>query len=718
MHSKHNPPSHRRPVPLLSKLSNHTAKMKAFTGPAVVELPAASNRRQPVRQTRTNSTKMASNAQPQGGALVQLTDVERNANPGFYPAIQHFTDAIAALPKEMIRHYTMLKEVDAKIYGPEALLGELITQALKAPPPPRTKPSIPKASRSTKQSAIPASGGPSTAADSADASRLEISTRPETQEEADAIDWARRKHFHSIRQTMADMLVTLDEKNHVLNTALDGLDKQMKRCNSSYPYIEDEISEEARYGSLTHWAYTEKTAEKKGIMAGERTRRAANAAAANAAAQEAEGAAMRSEQRREALAAKKNRNHNLDSDFDDGRATSKKTQAGSKGRKAADVALGNSLGLGIASGVPPSKRRKVEKLVGSSLGPERAMATVFGSSRGGAGSPRDLSVNDAPGKRKGRGGLTLNGNGRRRSGFTSCGVNPLLTECNYRANTNASAANSPSLASSPVVGTFSAAKDRQGRSPAPHPLQRMPSSRARQNSSNSVLQLPRNRSSSTNHHKATNGHGLYGTTADIEKVSSLTGRSTGDVKSNMRETGNARGEHLIEDIGTGDGAAELRGGLVVGSRNTDRALKREESVNGNGRTRPPSISISTRKGNGKQPSKTATPIIASFTEPQRTRAPREIPQKRSHKKGAGLAAQIIAANQAHEDEASSIQGDDDEDLDEERYCYCNGVSYGEMVGCDGDECQREWFHLHCVGLAKAPARNGMSQAFQTSVVFR
>ena len=206
---------------------------------------------------------------------------------------------------------------------------------------------------------------------------------------------------------------------------------------------------------------------------------------------------------------------------------------------------------------------------------------------------------------------------------------------------------------------------------------------------------------------------MYGTTADVEKVSSLTGRSAGDIKSNMKETSNGKGEHLIEDAGTGDGPADLRGGIVVGSRSSDRALKREESVNGNGRTRPPSISVSTRGGNGKQPSKTATPISASFTEPQRTRAPREIPLKRSHKKGAGLAAQLAAQSAAHEEEVSSIQGDDDEDGDEPRYCYCNEVSYGEMVGCDGDECQKEWFHLSCVGLARAPAKNGtLLESFQ------
>jgi hypothetical protein len=28
--------------------------------------------------------------------------------------------------------------------------------------------------------------------------------------------------------------------------------------------------------------------------------------------------------------------------------------------------------------------------------------------------------------------------------------------------------------------------------------------------------------------------------------------------------------------------------------------------------------------------------------------------------------------------------------DEKRYCYCNQVSYGEMVACDRDGCDKEW----------------------------
>ncbi|AMD21541.1 HFL315Cp [Eremothecium sinecaudum] len=36
------------------------------------------------------------------------------------------------------------------------------------------------------------------------------------------------------------------------------------------------------------------------------------------------------------------------------------------------------------------------------------------------------------------------------------------------------------------------------------------------------------------------------------------------------------------------------------------------------------------------------------------------------------------------------------------YCYCNQIAYGEMVGCDGENCQLEWFHLPCINLETLP----------------
>ncbi|KAH8548577.1 hypothetical protein BGW37DRAFT_506727 [Umbelopsis sp. PMI_123] len=42
------------------------------------------------------------------------------------------------------------------------------------------------------------------------------------------------------------------------------------------------------------------------------------------------------------------------------------------------------------------------------------------------------------------------------------------------------------------------------------------------------------------------------------------------------------------------------------------------------------------------------------------------------------------------------------DPNEPVYCFCRQVSYGEMVACDNDECEIEWFHLPCVKLTSVP----------------
>lgn len=62
------------------------------------------------------------------------------------------------------------------------------------------------------------------------------------------------------------------------------------------------------------------------------------------------------------------------------------------------------------------------------------------------------------------------------------------------------------------------------------------------------------------------------------------------------------------------------------------------------------------------------------------------------------------------------------DPDEPRYCLCNRVSFGTMIGCEnvdvssnledkgrdcaneGVQCEKEWFHLECVGLSEIPPR--------------
>lgn len=43
-----------------------------------------------------------------------------------------------------------------------------------------------------------------------------------------------------------------------------------------------------------------------------------------------------------------------------------------------------------------------------------------------------------------------------------------------------------------------------------------------------------------------------------------------------------------------------------------------------------------------------------------------------------------------------------EEEPEEKYCFCNNVSYGAMIACDNDNCPLEWFHYGCVGMNKPP----------------
>jgi len=42
------------------------------------------------------------------------------------------------------------------------------------------------------------------------------------------------------------------------------------------------------------------------------------------------------------------------------------------------------------------------------------------------------------------------------------------------------------------------------------------------------------------------------------------------------------------------------------------------------------------------------------------------------------------------------------DPNEPTYCLCQQVSYGEMIGCDNQDCPIEWFHFGCMGLQSKP----------------
>ncbi|GFR83931.1 inhibitor of growth protein [Elysia marginata] len=107
--------------------------------------------------------------------------------------------------------------------------------------------------------------------------------------------------------------------------------------------------------------------------------------------------------------------------------------------------------------------------------------------------------------------------------------------------------------------------------------------------------------------------------------------------------------------------------------------------------------------------------------------PEPVPRSQRTKKQTSKAAALMAAQQQQaaaaaaaaaaqaqpstaqvaggelDDMSGDIQVDEwNADPNEPRYCLCNQVSYGEMVGCDNNDCPIEWFHYGCVGLTQAP----------------
>lgn len=64
-------------------------------------------------------------------------------------------------------------------------------------------------------------------------------------------------------------------------------------------------------------------------------------------------------------------------------------------------------------------------------------------------------------------------------------------------------------------------------------------------------------------------------------------------------------------------------------------------------------------------------------------------------------AEVDSDTQKYNEELFS-GGADNEEEDKTLYCFCQSVSYGEMVACDGPHCKYEWFHYACVNLKEPP----------------
>lgn len=367
-------------------------------------------RSQPVRQARTNPSRGTAPIGRSGAGRDSIVGGDQPID--IFPAITHFADCVTALPKELVRHFTLLKEVDAKLFAPEEQLFRLVAAAANAPlPEPRTN--------NEASSGIAPASAPMSTQNSSSGITISNAVQPmpsidESHKDLvfDPSNLPRRHLFRQTAVKIQEMLVSLEEKNHVISTANEALQAQLARIEDVWPHLENEFSDEAKWGSNTHWAYPENRLARSHV---DRTRRDGAAAISAAAQALAEEAAARSDARKQAVQAKKNsRNHNnhvnnhahhdSEADDHDGKHKAESIKKTAKPRKTAETA---NVGLGISTaspnnGNPPQKRRKVEKTTNGAAPTERAMSTVFGTTapKPKTASPRATPAPEAPKKRK------------------------------------------------------------------------------------------------------------------------------------------------------------------------------------------------------------------------------------------------------------------------------------------------------------------------------
>ncbi|KAG4265438.1 hypothetical protein FPRO04_00280 [Fusarium proliferatum] len=664
--------------------------MKSAKAPATEN--SSHRRSQPVRQTRTNPPRSIANLGRSGGAgRDSIGGAEQPID--IFPAITHFADAITALPKELVRHFTLLKEVDAKLFTPEDQLFRLVEAAINAPVS-EARPNNEAFSANAPGSA-PMSAQNSSSGIAFNHSVQSVPSVDESSRDAvfDPSNLPRRHLFRQTALKIQEMLVSLEEKNHVISTANEALQAQLTRIEDVWPHLEGEFSDEAKWGSTTHWAYPENRFSKASHV--DRTRRDGAAAISAAAQALADEAAARSDARKQAVQAKKNsRNHNnnhnhsnahnheSEGDDHDGKHKPEAPKKTAKSRKTATATETANVGLGISTaatnnGNPPQKRRKVEKTTnGAAATTDRAMSSVFGNAapKAKTTSPRATPAPEAPKKRK----ALPSGSGQ------------------SKKSRNGVIGLSNSVNSSPVITELPEPKLPPVRaSPVPVPTPNPARTRSRQNSIQTVNTDSNKARPTSSASNKPNGNAASTPTTGAPAASAL--RNGAEPKTPKETSAPIKTENpkkeaeKTETVSTPPvppptttattsttTTAVTTTAATTGSK---KDTKKPEENDRKSESLPPvpqTTTVTTKSGRASKPS---TPALATFQEAVQPRARSSRNNdatgtgKKNQKKAAPAIHAAVAAQLAEEDTNSSMQGDEDDgdvDADEPTYCYCNG----------------------------------------------
>ncbi|RPA80993.1 hypothetical protein BJ508DRAFT_415024 [Ascobolus immersus RN42] len=603
----------------------------------------ATTRSQPARQSRTAPPRKA--AQLTNSRIA--ASVGRNPIPTGsagsqqrYPAIYAFTDALEALPLETVRNFTLLREVDAKACLAEENVRRYIKEAISLPP------------------AHP--DAPDPAYDYLHQQEMLKLRREESQKrgemfppEMDAlimenpveqVDFhfppTRRSRMYQVRIIINDLLPTLDEKIHVITTTNDTLTKHLGRLENAFESVENEIPEIHRRGNLQHWAY--KPNPPRGVVAQRAAERAERQAQAERDHSELP---HRSDSRREGA-----RRGQMAAHDDDDLPLAKRAHGNNRAKaKEAENATSTHKNGDKDGSAPaaPKKRR--------TAGTEKVAAAGKA-----APSPRSGTPSTTAPKKTTKGSTATGGAAhRKRAGNSSL--------------------NSPVIAS-PELGALSE-------------IQRIPEDR--------VL----------------DSKGAHPET--VKSHSSTVMKSEGITKElASREIDTPTKELALPPIPVPVPKGNRRTSVQDEGHSTSKQKDSKKA------TIPPSPKTTSKKS-APTPINTSIPTSSSHRPPQsaskrkRPASPdvppttNTNPRKKSHTPTQSQSATSQMAPilpppppppppqpQTVPDDSGSEETDPDPD--EPRYCICNGVSYGQMVACDSETCEKEWFHLECVGLAQAP----------------
>lgn len=555
---------------------------------------SSKTRNLPARTSRNPRSSLRQNSLLSVPASAQGAPQPEPEPHGFYPAITHFTDAITALPRDFRRHTSLLKEVDAKAWALEENLQKLLQQCLHE----RQTYTFMSGAQTVAGSVSSTIGDNPTASIAGSIMGNVLDTA--SQYSSTSVDhdiMRRRRIFGELRQNLMQMIMPLDEKNHVINNANEELSKHIRRQDEIWPHIAQEISEETRLGSLRHWALVDLNPTKKTVAATARGREALLPD---------NEVAERSERRREAVAlAKKQKTapQLADSDAEARRPTRK--GVGRKVQETEDLAVTAppvTLNGSESQLVKSMKNRAVSGKAMSEI--MKKSTTNIGS--GSVAMSRENSQQENPKKRK---APTSAATVARKRYVQPPQVSHLANET---CRVNATTQESPKLAQSPLAATFG--KDVHKKSPALSNV-RPVNGRGRQTSTQQLE--PSNRPPSS----ASRRNGVNATGTELERVTAATGKTVNEVKQTMKETITSKGEKMLEEDVPDSVDNRMRGGILLertGSKSSQLRRQAQQENSSGRRTASPRLHAALpveSNRNGKGRNKNSTPVLGTFTEP-------------------------------------------------------------------------------------------------------